>query len=180
MRSFAEIDLLDLLPHMRRYALGLTSDGDRAEDLVQDALERALKNAHRFQAGTNLKAWLFTIIHNTFLSDMRRAKVRGNHLDADEVYSPNLSIQANQEANVGTKDIKGCLGQLKQHEREVLLLVAIEGMTYEQAAEVMDVELGTVKSRLFRARERFRALYTDMTAPQAANSAYTAEVLQAA
>lgn len=164
MTRFTEHDLIEILPGLRRYAIGLTGDPSRADDLVQDCFERALRNAERFEPGTNLKAWLFTILHNAFCSEIRRWKSRGPHVDFDEV-APTFVVAADQEEAVMSQDVVVCLERLSEWERQVLLLVGVEGLSYEEAARVMAVELGTVKSRLFRARDKFRRLYSEMCRP---------------
>ncbi|MCB9948317.1 MAG: sigma-70 family RNA polymerase sigma factor [Rhodospirillaceae bacterium] len=170
------------IPHLRRYARALTRDADHADDLVQDTLERAIAKIHTFQPGSNLRAWLFTILHNGFKSAMRQRQRRGHHADWDDV-GASFGCPAVQADALRVRDFKRALARLPQQEKQALLLVGLEDMSYEQAAAVMGVEIGTVKSRVSRARSKLRQLMEGTTqersvrAPAAVEGAVEADSL---
>ena len=137
-------------------ATGLTRDAVDAEGLAQRALLRAFTNRHRFKPGTNLRAWLFTIARNCHIDRVRKAQRRGHMVELDE--ETDVAVQsANQFAHVELLELQDALAELSDTDREVLTMVAVDGKTYEEVAEATDVAVGTVKSRLSRARERLRA-----------------------
>jgi RNA polymerase sigma-70 factor (ECF subfamily) len=149
-------DFAEHIPRLRRYARALTGDRGRADDLVQDTLERALAKFHLWRPGSDLRAWMFTIMHNVFINQMRAgASVTVSALD-DESIQP--AIRATQSDRLEVLDLQNALARLPEEQRAVLLLVGLEQMTYEETARVLDVPIGTVMSRLSRARERLRAL----------------------
>lgn len=148
-------DLEALIPNLRRYARVLVRDPDRADDLVQDCLERAISRHHLFAPGTNLRAWLFTILVNLVRSEARRDKARGTVIAIDD-YQHLLSSPSGQDGALRMRDLKRGYARLAEPFREVVLLVALEGFSYEEAAEVIGVPVGTVRSRLFRAREQLK------------------------
>ncbi len=152
-------EMEDLIPHLRRYARSLIrNDADGADDLVQEALERAISRIDKFERGTNLKAWLFTIQRNCFLNRMRR-QVRVDNKSVDVYENEHLiHVQAPQESTVALRRVAEAFNELSAEHQEALQMVAIEGMTYEDAAEVLGVATGTVKSRVGRARSRLREL----------------------
>lgn len=143
------------IPYLRRYARALTGDVDAADDLVQDCLERAVARFEQFRPGTNLRAWLFTILHNVHCDQCRRAIRRGPELPIEEG-ADRLVTPADQTVGLHLRDFKRAFTRLSEPHRRVLLLVGLEGFSYEQASEILGVEVGTVKSRLFRARETLR------------------------
>jgi RNA polymerase sigma-70 factor (ECF subfamily) len=145
------------IPRLRRYARSLTRDVTRADDLVQNCLMRALAKEHLWQPGTDLRAWLFTIMHNHHVNDVRRAIREGITVPVDEV-APVLTQPSTQGAALTLRDVDRALGRLPEEQRQVLLLVGLEGMRYEQAAAVLGVPVGTVRSRLSRGRETLRRL----------------------
>ncbi|MCW5751942.1 MAG: sigma-70 family RNA polymerase sigma factor [Alphaproteobacteria bacterium] len=152
-------ELADLIephiPALRRYAFALTREPHAADDLVQDCLERALAHWGMRRPGGSLKAWLFTILHNCFISDRRRAARRGPHLELDE--APGLPVSAaRQEEGLALRDVAAALRALPEDQQAVLLLVGVEELSYEEAAKVLAVPVGTVMSRLSRGRERLR------------------------
>jgi RNA polymerase sigma-70 factor, ECF subfamily len=149
-------DLLAAIPSLRAFAISLTNDPVRADDLVQDTILRAWANSNRFQAGTNLHAWLFTILRNLFLSDYRKRKREIE--DIDGAYAAKLKAHPDQQDHVDFEDFRAALAKLRLDQREALLLVAAQGMSYEEAAEVCGVAVGTVKSRVNRARIKLAAL----------------------
>ncbi|WP_074078497.1 sigma-70 family RNA polymerase sigma factor [Microvirga massiliensis] len=148
--------MLAALPNLRAFAVSLTNDPVQADDLVQDTILRAWANSHRFEPGTNLHAWLFTILRNLFLSDYRKRKREIE--DVDGSYAGMLITPADQHDHLDFEDFRAALAKLRVDQREALLLVAAEGMSYEEAAEVCGVAVGTVKSRVNRARHRLALL----------------------
>ena len=149
-------EMLAALPNLRAFAISLTNDPVRAADLVQDTILRAWANTHRFQAGTNLHAWLFTILRNLFLSQYR--KRRSEVEDVDGSYAGTLISLPHQQVYLDFEDMRAALSRLRVEQREALLLVAAQGMSYEEAAEVCGVAVGTIKSRVNRARHRLAEL----------------------
>ncbi len=153
------------IPRLRRYARALTGDAARADDLVQDTLERALSRFSLWRPG-NLRAWLFTIMHNIFVNQIKSAA----NIDylADELL-PDLPLRATQSDNLELRDLDRALSRLSAEQREVLLLVGQEDLSYEEAARIVGTPIGTVMSRLSRGRERLRALLSGVelaAAPQ--------------
>lgn len=152
--------LLKAIPSLRAFAISLAGDADRADDLVQDTLLRALANIDRFQLGTNLNAWLFTILRNLFHSEYR--KRRREVEDVDGAYSKNLMSLPDQDSHLDFEDLRTALAQLPPDQREALLLIGASGFSYEETAEICDCAVGTIKSRVNRARSRLaELLYMD-------------------
>jgi RNA polymerase sigma-70 factor (ECF subfamily) len=145
------------IPRLRRYARALTGDAVRADDLVQDTLERAWGRRHLWRAGTDLRAWLFTVMHNVFLNQRRSARPPTDFVELDDTL-PLPARPDGVDAQLELRDVARALGQLPPEFREVLLLVALEEMSYEDVAKVLAIPVGTVMSRLSRSRERLRAL----------------------
>ncbi len=144
------------IPRLRRYARYLARDVDQADDLVQDCLTRAIAKIDTWQPGTNLRAWLFVILRNAYISEVRRC-IRmpfGTNSAEDDL---RLVVSGGQEASVELIEVRVALDALSIEHREVLHLVAVEGLKYEEAAEVLEVPVGTVRSRLSRARSALRA-----------------------
>ena len=148
--------LLAAVPSLRAFAISLTNDFNRADDLVQDTLVRALSHIDRFERGTNLNAWLFTILRNLFHSEYR--KRRREVEDADGKYAATLAVQPQQGAHLDFEDLQKALARLPHDQREALLLVGASGFSYEQAAEICGCAVGTIKSRVNRARTRLAEL----------------------
>ena len=148
--------LLAAVPSLRAFAISLCGRIDRAYDLVQDTLVRALTHIDRFEKGTNLNAWLFTILRNLFLSEYR--KRRREVEDVDGIYAAGLTSIPEQGAHLDFEDMRKALGKLPLDQREALLLVGAEGLSYEDAAEICGVAVGTIKSRVNRARTRLAQL----------------------
>lgn len=144
------------IPALRRYAYALTRDPSAADDLVQDCLERAISRWYLQLPGTNLRAWLFTILHNLFISARRSERRRPIHVSLGEDHEASVGMPANQDSGLLGRDILNQLASLSEDHREILLLVAVEGMAYLEVARVLGLPLGTVMSRLSRAREHFR------------------------
>lgn len=144
-----EEEILDLLPALRAYALSLTKSPTDADDLVQETLLKALANTHRFQPGTNLRAWLFTIERNTFYSEYRRRKREApSEADPSEI----IGTDGAQEWSAELDDVKGALAALPCDQRDAVVLVGGIGLSYEEAAAICDCPLGTIKSRVNRGR----------------------------
>ena len=143
------------IPRLRRYARHLTRDVDRADDLVQEALMRAVAKVHTWQPGTNLRAWLFAILRNTFISELRHRAREPASDRADD--HPSLGVKGTQDERMALVDLQRAFDRLRVEHREILLLVAIEGLPYDEAAGVLGVPVGTVRSRLSRARTALRA-----------------------
>ncbi len=145
-----------VIPRLRRYARALTGDAMQADDLVQDTLERALNKSHLWRPGSDLRAWMFTVMHNVFINQVRtRPPEAGNALDAEALDVPARSSPVDM---LEVADIDAVIRRLPGEQREVLLLVAIEQLSYGEAARVLDIPVGTVMSRLHRARERVRVM----------------------
>jgi len=147
--------LVEHLPSLRRYARALTGDVWAADDLVQDTLERACSKWKLWVVGTDLRAWLFTLMHNLYLNQQRSAKVALNSVSIEDVESELHAASPDSDDPI---DLGRCLQRLPADQRAVLLLVAVEDMSYEDAAKVLAIPLGTVMSRLSRARSRLREL----------------------
>ena len=149
-------DLLESqIPRLRRYSRALTRDTQRADDLVQDTLVRALMKQDRWEPGTNLRAWLFTLMHNQYVNNVRRANREAGTIDIDDV-SSSLVATTDPTASRQLYELERALGQLADEQREVILLVGLEGFSYEDAAKILAVPVGTVRSRLSRGRESLR------------------------
>ena len=150
-------DLESCIPSLRRYARALLRDGDRADDLVQDCLERALSRRHLWRGGASLRPWLFRIMHNVHANQARALSARPRYQpleDAGEVVDGTQSPLA----HIALGEMARALDELPTEQARVVLLVALEGLSYQEVAEVVDVPIGTVMSRLSRARERLRQL----------------------
>jgi len=145
------------IPRLRRYARALARDATAADDLVQDCLVRALGKLHLWQEGTDLRAWLFTILHNQYVNRVRRAVREGISVGLSET-EPMLTRAPHQAKQLELRDLRRALEKLPEEQRSVILLVGLEGMRYEEVAEVLDVPVGTVRSRLSRGREALRRL----------------------
>src|SRR5687768_17125197 len=158
-------DLVAAIPRLRRYARVLTGEATRADDLVQDTLARAWEKRRLWQAGTDLRAWLFTVMHNVFVNQraLARRDARNVSLDSDgeagDVWQ--LAVRPTQQVHVELREIIAQLARLPAEQREVLVLAAVEEMKYEEIAVVLDIPVGTVMSRLSRAREKLRRIVTE-------------------
>ncbi len=141
---------------MRAFAISLTRDTSAADDLVQDAVVKAWGNFDKFEAGTNLRAWLFTILRNTYYSLYR--KRRREVEDPDGIMAGSLSEKPAHDGRLAMNDFKAAFDKLTDEQREVLILVGAEGFSYEAAAEMCDCAVGTIKSRTNRARKRLAEL----------------------
>lgn len=148
--------MLATVPSLRAFAVSLSGNIDRADDLVQETLLRALANIDRFRPGTNLPAWLFTILRNHFRSEYR--KRRREVEDADGKHTESLKSQPEQMWHVEFGELRAALAKLPGDQREALILVGASGFSYEEAAEICSCAVGTVKSRVSRARARLAEL----------------------
>ncbi|PTQ74918.1 RNA polymerase sigma factor [Celeribacter persicus] len=149
-------EIVTHLPAMRAFALSLTRNPSQADDLVQDAVIKAWKNLSSFQVGTNMRAWLFTILRNTFYSDRRKRKREVQ--DTDGAFAATLAMKPEHDGRLAMADFEAAFVQLKAEQREALMLVGAMGFSYEEAAETCDVAVGTIKSRVNRARQRLTEL----------------------
>jgi RNA polymerase sigma-70 factor (ECF subfamily) len=148
--------VLAAIPSLRAFAISLCGNVDRADDLVQETMLRALANINSFQPGTNMSAWLFTILRNLFRSEYR--KRRREVEDTDGSYAEGLKSQPEQSGRVEFEEFKTALGRLPPDQREALILVGASGFSYEEAAEICQCAVGTIKSRVNRARNRLAEL----------------------
>ncbi|MHA7820075.1 MAG: sigma-70 family RNA polymerase sigma factor [Erythrobacter sp.] len=143
-------EIVSLIPSLRAFARGLCRDRELADDLVQDAMMRAWASRHTYKPGTNCRAWMFTILRNRFYSIVRKKGIK-------TVFEPEaaeriLTQEPTQEDVIHLNDVNEAMAKLPEHQREVLLLIVGAGLSYEEAAEVADCNIGTVKSRLNRGR----------------------------
>jgi RNA polymerase sigma-70 factor, ECF subfamily len=145
------------IPRLRRYARALPHDAGIADDLVQDCLARALGKLHLWQEGTDLRAWLFTILHNQYVNYIRRSTREGAAVRLTE-REPMLARAPQQGKRLELRDLERAFAKLPDAQRSVILLVALEGMRYDEVATVLGVPVGTVRSRLSRGREALRRL----------------------
>ena len=147
-------DLIELIPRLRRYARALVGDRAASDDLVQDTLERAWAKLHLYRRGTDLRAWLFTVMHNVHVNRVRAMRPT----DPIEDDMPELAQRATQDDALVVRDLDRAISTLPVAQREVLLLVALEDLSYEETARVLGIPIGTVMSRLARARDKLRLL----------------------
>ena len=152
--------MLAAVPSLRAFAISLSGNVDRADDLVQETLLRAIANIDSFQPGTNMSAWMFTILRNLFRSEYR--KRRREVEDADGSYAESLTSHPEQSSHVEFKEFRTALAKLPPDQREALILVGASGFSYEDAAAICGCAVGTIKSRVNRARSKLSALlYVD-------------------
>ncbi|MDQ2094973.1 RNA polymerase sigma factor [Rhodalgimonas zhirmunskyi] len=149
-------EIVEHLGSLRAFAVSLTRNGSAADDLVQETIVKAWKNFDKFKEGTNLRAWLFTIQRNTFYSQRRKAK--REVADSDGEMAAQLSVKPHHDGRLAMNDFRTAFAQLPVEQREALVLVGAEGMTYEEAAETCEVAVGTIKSRVNRGRKRLAEL----------------------
>jgi RNA polymerase sigma-70 factor (ECF subfamily) len=158
------------IPRLRRYARALTRNTAKADDLVQSSLVRALEKQHLWQPGSNLRAWLFTILHNQHVNEVRHSLRQGS-LGPVEDAEPVWPVEPAAYTSLQLRDLQRAVNTLSLEQREVLLLVGLEGMRYEQVATILDIPVGTVRSRLSRARNTLRLL---MEGTNSANNRWSA------
>jgi RNA polymerase sigma factor (sigma-70 family) len=147
-------EITALIPRLRRWTRVLTRDVIAADDLLQDCLTRALEKTHLWTPGTDLRAWLFTMLYRQHVSQIRR-QLRHDHVEIHESH-PNLLRPPNQPARLELRDVQRALAKLPEEQRSVILLIGLEGMGYEEAASVVNIPVGTVRSRVARGRESLR------------------------
>ena len=147
--------LLTWVPRLRRYARALAGNRDDADDLVQDTLERAWAKSGLWRGVTDMRAWLFGMMHNLHVDDVRRPRLHTVMRDDD---TPDIPVAASQGERLAVLDLQAALEQLPVEQKEILLLVALEDMSYADVAQTLGIPIGTVMSRLSRGRERLRAL----------------------
>jgi len=155
--------LVELIPRLRRYARALVGDRATADDLVQDTLERAWAKLHLYRRGTDLRAWLFTVMHNVHVNRVRATRPT----DQLEEEMPELAQRASQGDGLLVRDLDRAISRLPAEQRAVLLLVTLEEMSYETVARTLEIPIGTVMSRLSRAREKLRAMMLGQSATSA-------------
>jgi RNA polymerase sigma-70 factor (ECF subfamily) len=163
MQSEVTTALAELLPRLRAYAQVLTKNSHDADDLVQTTVERALSRIELYQPGTNFKAWMFTILRNCYFTEMRKRARRPESVDPSD-HEGALSVRAVQQTGLEVRDFSRAFAKLTEMDRTVLILVGAEGMSYQEAADVLGTPIGTVRSRLSRARTRLKDLL-EGTAP---------------
>ena len=147
--------ILVVLPRLRRYARALVGERAACDDLVQDTLERAWSRAGQWQAGSDLRGWLFSIMHNLHVDHVRRPSLNSRPLEEGDLDTPTRATQSDQ---LDVRDLESALAHLPLEQRQVLLLIALEEMSYEEVSQTLAIPIGTVMSRLSRGRERLRAL----------------------
>jgi RNA polymerase sigma-70 factor (ECF subfamily) len=145
------------IPRLRRYARALVGDQYAADDLVQDTLERAINKRHLWRPGSDLRAWLFAIMHNVFVNQLRSRRSHPEETLEDDALP---TVAPSEGARLEIRDLQTALTMLPTEQREIVLLVALEQLTYAEVSHALGIPLGTVMSRLFRGRERLRALMT--------------------
>lgn len=155
-------ELEHCIPALRRYAYSLFYKQDEADDLVQDCLERALKKQNLWQPGSSLRAWLFTMQHNLYINQLKKLNRQPQMTAKIEELQHNLEPH---KTDVLVHDIELCMQQLPDDQRQVLLLVTVEGFSYKEVGKIMNIPLGTVMSRLSRARKTLQALMNGETIP---------------
>jgi RNA polymerase sigma-70 factor (ECF subfamily) len=154
--------LLTWLPRLRRYARALVNNGDDADDLVQDTLERAWTRSALWSGVADMRAWLFSIMHNLHVDSVRRPRLHTVTMDDD---TPEVPVAARQGERLAVLDLQAALDLLPVQQKEVLLLVALEDMAYADVAQALGIPIGTVMSRLSRGRERLRGLMEGRAEP---------------
>src|SRR5258708_34920953 len=156
-----------VIPALRRYARPFVRCAGDADDLVQDTLERAIGRWHQRRCDGDTRAWLFSILHNLAVNHLRRAARRGREVPLDDAGESDVAVPSTQENALRRDDILGAVGQLSDDQRSVLLLVSIEDVSYAEAARILDIPIGTVMSRLARARARLLKLLEEHGKPAA-------------
>jgi RNA polymerase sigma-70 factor (ECF subfamily) len=159
--------IVEQIPRLRRYARALIrGDHSRADDLVQDSLERAWSRWHLWRRGSDLRAWLFTIMHNVYVNDLRRYRDAPGFVSLGNEHDNSAVDATRAEESLVLDDLHAAIGALPPEQREVVLLVSLEGLRYEQVAEVLAIPVGTVMSRLSRGRQQLRTLLSGPRGPR--------------
>jgi RNA polymerase sigma factor (sigma-70 family) len=154
-----------VIPALRRYARTFVRNAAAADDLVQDTLERAISRWHQRRCDGDTRPWLFTILHNLAVDHLRRTARRGREVPLDDAGESDVAVPSTQEDALRRDDILGAVGQLPDDQRSVLLLVSVEDVSYAEAACILDIPIGTVMSRLARARARLLKLLEEQGKP---------------
>ena len=145
------------IPRLRRYARALTRNSAWADDLVQNCLVRAIAKQHLWQEGTDLRAWLFTILHNQHVNDVLRSAREGASVPVEEMAAA-FPVESNAVNSLQLRDLHQAMSRLPEEQRQIILLVGLEGMRYEHVANILNIPIGTVRSWLSRGRETLRVL----------------------
>jgi RNA polymerase sigma-70 factor (ECF subfamily) len=156
--------VIEQIPHLRRYAMALVGNRDRADDLVQDCLERAWSRLGLWRRDGSMRAWLFTIMHNLNANAVRKAKRRPRHDSIDDT-PVQPAVPPSQEDRLELGALSNALDTLPEEQRSVVLLIGLEQLRYEEVATILDLPIGTVMSRLHRGRERLRRLLAGDAGP---------------
>jgi RNA polymerase sigma-70 factor (ECF subfamily) len=174
-RSAFKNGLIGAIPSLRAFSMSLAQNSDRADDLVQETLVKAWAKQSSFEPGTNLKAWLFTILRNEFYSQMRK---RGREVqDTDGVMTARLAVHPSQEGALDLEDFRVALERLPEDQREAIILIGASGFSYEEAAQICECAVGTVKSRVSRARARLTEILQIEDESEYGPDAISAQVL---
>ena len=163
------------IPNLRAFAVSLCGNLERADDLVQETMLKAFKNIDSYEEGTNLKAWLFTILRNTYFSERRRLKREVE--DADGIHASRLAVHPEQHGHMDMCELQDALKLLKDDQREALILVCAAGMSYEEAAAISGCAVGTIKSRVNRARAKLSNIMGISSADEFGPDASTEAIL---
>ncbi len=153
-------EIISYIPQLRSFAISLSGSVDKGDDLVQDTLLRAMDKIALYQEGTNLKAWLFTILRNIFYSDYRKKSREVQ--DTEGFYASSMTAPTTQEVHVDLQNVMHAMTKLSDDQREALTLICMNGMSYEEAAEVCNCQIGTMKSRVNRARSALACMLGDI------------------
>jgi RNA polymerase sigma-70 factor, ECF subfamily len=158
--AFSAAEAEQWIPRLRRYAIALTGNREASDDLIQDTLERAWRKRDLWQPGSDLRAWLFTVMHNVHVNGVRAARPTESLDDSERGADPAIATPsvASAESGVVLSELRTALARLSEEHRQVILLVGLEQMSYADAASVLEVPIGTVMSRLARGREQLRRL----------------------
>ena len=158
MKSDPRLQIVDFLPRLRRFSYALTGDADKGDDLVQETCARALSRINQWEPGTRLDSWMFRIAQNIWLDQRRAHKVRGDSVDIDQAYDiAGADGRDLTESRLTLQEVSKGIAELPSDQQVLIALVCVDGLSYKEAAETLDIPIGTVMSRLARAR---RALYT--------------------
>ena len=157
------VEIVEHIPHLRRYALALLRDRDAADDLVQDCLERALSRWRLFRGGGSPRAWLFTIMHNLHVNAVKRRAVGAAAVDGT---GNGVNVAPTQDQRLEVLSVARALERLPPEQREIVLMIGLKQLSYAEAAAAVGVPIGTVMSRLHRGRERLRSLMADASEPR--------------
>lgn len=152
--------IVEQIPRLRRYARALTGNANAADDLVQDCLERAWNKFHLWQRGSNMRAWMFTIMHNLYINQVRKTGSRPTLVSMAD-WTDDRGVKPSQEKRIEVRNVGEALTALPDEQRAVVLLVGLEELSYQEVAKVLDIPIGTVMSRLSRGRARLRQAMTE-------------------